>query len=392
MPVVSNLINDQTNSLLTSCGSWVFIDSEPHIKTHTSEFGKFTGKGSIRVEAGSSNPIRIETGQFSVDEQFGWDSRAFFWLYSSEPVTVTAAVTTYAPTAASASATLSVFPGKWNLISVDGTTATEGSSIQMGMAVSGLIAGQSFYATNPVIFAPNAISKNIFAAETWLRLPEYMREADATTSSPDFSLLRFIDVITASADDVYSLWDEYRYIPPEEGDVHVSLLEPEVASIEMLRWWATFLGITFYDPSTGTTPWINFMQGLDPDGIPEWEDWMSVLDVNMDTVVTWDEVQNFAPATTGLLDLLRWQVRTAYYGIRGGTKEAIVESTKKLLSGTQYVNFTTHDGGDPWLFRIQTKQAETPGTPTIGTSSQSVIEMVTNAIPAGYDVVHETIA
>lgn len=395
MAGISNLLTGETGRLATSTGTWSKIGTAPHTFTNTRERIKFDNLGSLRITAGSSANAAFETAQFPSGDQFGWPARAFYWVYSAKAVTATAAVHVYTPGISSASASTAVPASLWTLVSVDGAIPTEGGSVALGLSFAGVAANDVIYVTNPVVLTPDAISRNVFSAEVWGRLPDYIKEADELQVLPDFPLLRFIDVATVDANDVFSIWNSAFYIPPEQGGASQtpSTFEPEYASIETIRWLAEILGIKFYDPSSGSTPWINFSRGLDPNGIMDWLDWMTGLDIApTDGTITWSEVQNYRPEVTGLLDLLRWEVRTAYFGLRAGTKEAIVECVKKVLTGTQYTLFIPLVGGDPWKFKVQTKQSETPDNPTIGAASATVAAIVANAVPAGFEFVHETVA
>jgi hypothetical protein len=171
----------------------------------------------------------------------------------------------------------------------------------------------------------------------------------------------------------------------------VSDLEPSVASLPALRWLAQLLGVRFYDPSTGTTSWINLEVGLDQDGNgPEWEEWESVPDTgDVGTDVSWEEIEAFAPGVSGFEELIRWQVETAYFGLRGGTKESVLETVKKVLTGTKYA-VTVDDTA--WVIHVQTKQSETPDNTVIGAASPTIEEIVANTIPAGFEFLHETVA
>jgi hypothetical protein len=395
MAGLSNLLTGETSRLATSVGTWSKIGTAPHTFTYTREKIKFDSLGSLKITAASSADARFETGQFPSGDQIGWNARAFCWVYSTDPVNATLAVHVYTPAVSSASATTAVPAAKWTLVPVDGFAPTDGGAVSMGISVSGVTVSDLIYVTNPVIVTPDAISRNIFSAEAWSRLPEYLKEADEVQVNPDFPLLRFIDAAMVDASDVFAIWNSAFYIPPEQGGALQvpSTFEPEYASIETVRWLARILGVQFYDPSSGTTPWINFTRGLDPDGITEWLDWMTGLDLApTDGTITWSEIQNYNAEVTGLLDLLRWQVRTAYFGLRAGTKEAVLACVKKVLTGTQYALFIPLVGGDPWKFKVQTKQSETPENPTIGTASATVTAIVANAVPAGFEFVHETVA
>lgn len=389
----SNLITGDTNSLLTSVGTWIKTGAEPHTLTFSSELVKIDGKGALKITAGSSNPIHLTMTPVGVNDQFGWLSRGFCWIRPQVTASATIGVTVYSPGESTASATTSIPGGAWTLSSAWGGYAVESGTVKLSVTITGLTTGQVVYITNPVLVTPDAASRNVFAAESWSRLPDFLKETDSTQNNPSNPLLRFMDIATVSANDVFMAWSALKYIPPEDGgnEELPSILEPEYASIEVLRWWAQILGIKFYDPSTGTTPWINFMTGLDPDLITEWSDWMTGLDLSpTDGTVTWTEVQGYAPAATGLQDLLRWEIRTAYYGLRAGTKEAILECVKKVLTGTKTARLVTHVDGDAWKFKVETIQSETPDSPALGASSATIEAIVANAVPVGFQFIHET--
>lgn len=392
MDTISNILPDRTHDFLGDIGTWSVVGSGGHSIDDTREQIKFTNLGSLKVTAGSATTVTLTHQRVSVGDQHGWDSRAFCWVYSTQPLTATIGITVYNSTTESASVSVAVRARKWTLISVKGAVPESFARVKMSLSLNGLETAEVAYVTNPTIVTPNAISRNLFAAESWMRLPQYLRDTDETQEEPDFPLLRFLDVLTTDANGVYTEWANLRYIPPDsQGGPTVSSLDPEIASYPTLRWWAQLLGIQFYDPSTGTTSWGNLESGLDIDGDgPEWEEWETVPDGgDPDSVASWEEIEAFNPSVSGLEELIRWQIQTAYFGLRGGTREAVVESVKKVLDGTQFTNVV--DVGS-WVIHVQTKQSETPDTPDVGDPSPTVEEIVANTIPAGFEFVHETIA
>lgn len=394
MGVVSNLITGRTNDFLGGIGSWQSYGA-PHSLVPSREEILYSNLGSLKVTALSSSPIQMTHPNISVGEQYDWLSRAFYWVYSNEPLQATVGIVVYNTTTESASVSVSVRARRWTLISIDGPYPEQGARLQMHIRLDGLPNGDSAYITNPTLLTPDAISRNVFAAESWLRLPQYLQEVDEVQEVPNFPLLRFMDVLTSSLDDLYVLWNDLRYIPPDdEGGPKISALDPSISTIETLRWLAQLLGIQFYDPSSGTTPWIYLEEGVDLDGDgPEWSEWETVPDTgDIGTDVSWAEIEGFSPSITGLIDLMRWQVQTAYYGLRGGTKQAVLDSAKKALSGTKYAVVLEPPASPVWTILLQTKQSETPDNPGLGDSSQSVLDVVANAVPAGFELVHETIA
>ena len=392
MQTLKNLLSDRDYDFLGSYGSWTV--NAPHSGSASREKFKFVNVGSLRVVAGSTATVTLTSPTETIDDEWGWGVRAFVWVYVPRSAAASVTVNVATPAVTSTTDIQALRPNAWNLLDVDGPIAVESSTVSMIVRVGGLQSADVMYISNPVICAPDAISRNIFAAETWMRIPDYLRESDADQVEPTFPMLRFLDVMTADANEIFDIFERYRYITPEDGGAleAPSALQPEEASIEVLRWWAQLLGIKFYDPSSGSTPWVNFETLLDPDGVPEWTDWLTLPDADSSGTVTWDELEEFSPNVTGLLALLQWQVRTAYFGLRGGTKEAIVNAAKAGLSGTKTVTYLIHDGGDPWKIRIQTKQSESPNGEDVGDPDGTILALIANAIPAGYEVVHETVS
>ena len=395
MHTVRNLLTGDTFDLLASTGAWTIAGGggAGHTITTSRELIKFADVGAMYVNPASNSLIYLTSPVVPVGDDWGWNGRGFAWFYSTDPITITVDVIATTSTVETVSTVVSIKENTWTLVSGAGPYLLQGSTLQMQFTITGHVNATQIYVQHPVLIVPDAIARNIYAAEVWQRLPEYMREADEFQTDPNFPLLRFIDAITCESNEIYALWDTYRYIPPEEGGLveATSLLEPEVADLQMLRWWAQILHVDLYNPSSGTTSWHNLETQLNPGGDPEWQYWETVPDtVDAGTDVSWDEIEDFAPEVAGLLDLLRWQIRTAYFGLRGGTKEAVVESAKKALSGTQTVEYTINYTGDPWKIRIRTLVAETPDVDGVGQTSQTVVDLISRAVPAGFEIVHLT--
>lgn len=102
----------------------------------------------------------------------------------------------------------------------------------------------------------------------------------------------------------------------------------------------------------------------------------------------WIELEAFETDVTGIDEYLRWQVETGYYGVKAGSREAIIEATKQVLTGTKTVNVYSNWQGNPWVIKVYTKTAETPDG-VEGVSSSRVLQAVERARPAGYQVIHE---
>lgn len=102
----------------------------------------------------------------------------------------------------------------------------------------------------------------------------------------------------------------------------------------------------------------------------------------------WIELEAFETDVTGIDEYLRWQVETGYYGVKAGSREAIVQAAKQVLTGTKTVNVYSNWQGNSWVIKVYTKTAETPDG-VEGASSSRVLTAIERARPAGYQILHE---
>ena len=327
---------------------------------------------------------------FLYGENVPWPLRGISRIKPEANSTVVVYLTTVegsASTTVSASAT--AVANEWSLFNVETPAISiDTSLIEYGIYVTNTSSSAPAYIAHPTIISPWSVIYNTMARETWIRLPEYIRQADVESADLDRPLLRFMDVLMSIAGEVYETWENYRWIPPEDNNREFKLSqlvtpsEVPVDNTEVLRWLVQIVGAKLYDPSTGLTPWEN----LDFDNNPLTDDltWNaftagSPLDIApTDGVVTWAEIQSYDVATTNLDAFLRWQIESAAYGFRAGTKESVIAAAKQALGGTQSVTFFSHYLNDPWRIGLQILLSE-------GDTGE-VEQTVNPAMPAGFQL------
>ena len=91
------------------------------------------------------------------------------------------------------------------------------------------------------------------------------------------------------------------------------------------------------------------------------------------------------------VDFERWQLITKAYGQAAGSRQALKESAKLVLSDTKSVLVSPLNDGNRIEIMVRTLVSETPGNPVEGTSSPAVLAVLQDAKPAGYTVLHETL-
>lgn len=404
MPKVTNFLTGDNYALSTSAGGWGLAAPNANgTILVTGERQKFFGVNAIKITPNNVGPVSLRITGISVPIEL---TRAQFrgaaWIAASDDVI--AKVTIFTSTllgSASASAETKVHgvhSNKWTLASVSQTERTipDGQSATISMDITfhddgnlNALSASYIYFSSPILSSFDVIYAEYGVAETYWRLPEYLRTADEEQTDPPFPLYRFMDVAFRTLSDISAIWWNTAYFPPFdiEDQKSSTLVTPNLADINTLRWLARILGVKIQNPPTGFTSWITLEQQLDTDvsGEATWTEWEveSALPSG-----SWATLEDLSPDTLDLESELKWQVDTAYYGINGGTYNALVAAAKRALTGSKLVTVTPRYGGDPWHIRLNTLVSQTPDVLSAGETSGSVLDFVSGTIPAGFQVSH----
>jgi hypothetical protein len=407
MSLVANFLTGDTAELLQSKGSWAVASGSANL-TVTQERYKYASVGSLLVEKTTSSAVEVETDSFTIPTAtyVGWPVRATVWVWASADIDVIATVNiSRATSSPSFTVTQSIYGQRWSLVSLGEGTASiversEVASVQFSLKFANqgstaTLSATQVFVTSPIVSMPNATVYNRFLNETYSLLPEYITQADITLEDQDLPLWRFLDIIFTEADDLYFLWSRLRYIAPEDQQEEKlsDLFNWETMDEAWFSWLAMILGIKFSSYATGFSSWTSLIAKLDTDGndsgLAEWSEWETLPDTgDVGTDVSWAEIEAYAPDTVDIVEALRWQLKTAIYGIKAGTSDAFVEAAKFKLTGTKAVRIERNFGADPWHIRVFTLVAETPDVSTIGDESGTVLAFLASTVPAGYQVSH----
>ena len=82
-----------------------------------------------------------------------------------------------------------------------------------------------------------------------------------------------------------------------------------------------------------------------------------------------------------------WQLENAYFGREAGTREALTETVKQILTGNKVVYIIP--GGISFTVNIYTLTDETPGVTNPGDTSQEVLAFAELTRPLGFTLNHE---
>lgn len=266
--------------------------------------------------------------------------------------------------------------------------STQGSiSYTASISISGHL-GQQIYVACPVMTNKYALANNRFVRLCMQYLPQVLIETDFEQSFPNFPMLRMLDLGTTYAGVGTEQADSFRYLDIASGydandDATKSkLVDYSVADPKYLAWLAQIVGVKLSSTAGGTTPWGNipstwatFLDAVDNAGVD-------------DDVPTWEEIETYDTSDANFVAGRREQIQTARFGHNAGTRDAIIASAQKVLSGTKTVELVIDPISAPWTIDIQTLTAETPG----GASNyQALLDAVEKSRPVGFVFTHTAI-
>ena len=131
-------------------------------------------------------------------------------------------------------------------------------------------------------------------------------------------------------------------------------------------------------------PWANSTLVDSEYADTEYQAWLAqfigakiVRSITVDNVELVDDPDTFA----------LWQLENAYFGREAGTREALTETVKQILTGNKVVYVIP--GGTSFTVNIYTLTDETPGVVDPGDTSQEVLAFAELTRPLGFALNHE---
>lgn len=383
--------------------------------TNSALISRFATEGSIAAEVAADDVIafnkNISTG-ISIVDTINADKDADsddaivvgFWVKSDASFSFTLTVQLLFPsdlvtvTAFQEKSELfSVTSGEWTFIQLEDRVVVENDEysypISFTITVEEIFdtASANINIAHPVIYPSISFIDNPALLSIYKKLPEFIRNADSLgTNAPyPWSLARFLEMCIIHQGEMTQIFNDIIYsdisLGKDTSDLNTlsTLVDPLAATRKHIFWLAQFTGTQIVNPTTGVTPWENLpstWQGIDDlDSVASTED-----------SAPWDVIQDSNPEPVGLDDFLRWQVQYGYYGINAGSRTAILESVKRVLTGTKEVTYSVPSA---WNILIETNISETPDASLLsaGDPVPSILELVEYTRPLGCVIAHELI-
>ena len=401
----------------------IFLGAQPNLWTADTAItvnpsvAKYFGEGSLEVTLEESESIYYNTdGPNGLSQQTQTTNEdvtdsvsAFVWVKTNKPVVLDFTISVLFPQSVASVSPLStetnsveVTSGEWTLVRMYELPRvlnnTYNYPLGMTITVSDIDGGANvtLNISHPIMYCTLDFINNPAIIQLMSKFPEFIRDQDANAEPLPYQLIRFMEAITIHTGEIIDLVNQFVYEDISEGqdgtntNTLSALVDPIAAKREYLPWLALFSGTKIINPTTGSTPWENLpatWQGIDlidgVDGVG--------LDPDKDSA-PWDLIQEYNTEPAGLVEFLRWQTSTGYYGINAGTQSAIIESVKRVLSGTKTVGYEIINPFS-WAIKLETLLSETPDSSllSIGDSVDEIIELVEPSRPLGFKVLHELV-
>lgn len=238
------------------------------------------------------------------------------------------------------------------------------------ITISGLLGGQTAHMTMPHLIHDLALFENSFLGTARNFLPDFYFEIDSLQSQPSYPFFRLLDILTSAAGEVFA---EYGLMYGIEGS---QLLYENLT----LAYWAQSSLVSPRSVKNKYVPWLSQFSG-------------DFIRQN----IYYSNGEPFFENESIRRDFIEWQLSKGYYGRAAGSREAMVEAAKQVLSYTENgaqstfsVSLTPRYEDEPFSIHIRTLANETPDA-NANQVSELVMQSVNWAKPMGYLISQETV-
>ena len=189
-----------------------------------------------------------------------------------------------------------------------------------------------------VVFTEYEVPDNGFMRLLRRNIPQYMDLLDAEQENPSYPMLRFLNLIAATANRMLNASIGFDYVPASdgiEGFERCTLLEPrfystnDIAEEPWLKWVAYATATTPYVSTLlggVATPWFA-LEALGSDPIT-WAE----LEALGSAPITWAELAVLEESPLPSVSLLTEAIRSKGTGILAGTKEGLRRAARLVLT------------------------------------------------------------
>ena len=263
--------------------------------------------------------------------------------------------------------------GSYNAIHTNRAVVPDDENIHTAtiqITISGLVGGQTAHITMPHLIHDLALFGNSFLGKARNFLPDFYFEIDSLQSQPSYPFFRLLDILTSTAGEVFA---EYGLMYGIEGS---ELLYENLT----VAYWAQS---SLVSPRSVKNKYVSWLSQFSGDFIRQ-----NIYYSNGNPFFGNESIRR---------DFIEWQLSKGYYGRAAGSRIAMVEAAKQVLSYTDNgaqstfsVSLTPRYQDEPFAIHIRTLANETPDA-NANQVSELVMQSVNWAKPMGYLITHETV-
>lgn len=263
--------------------------------------------------------------------------------------------------------------GSYNAVHTNRAVVPDDENIHTAtiqITISGLVGGQTAHITMPHLIHDLALFENSFLGKARNFLPDFYFEIDSLQSQPSYPFFRLLDILTSTAGEVFA---EYGLMYGIEGS---QLLYENLT----VAYWAQS---SLVSPRSVKNKYVSWLSQFSGDFIRQ--------------NIYYSNGTPFFGNESIRRDFIEWQLSKGYYGRAAGSRIAMVEAAKQVLSYTDNgaqstfsVSLTPRYQDEPFAIHIRTLTNETPDA-NANQVSELVMQSVNWAKPMGYLITHETV-
>ena len=302
-------------------------------------------------------PVVIELNNFTVTSEILENNLVQFHARVKCDRRVIAATLLTDENGSSSTHSTETFPGSWSTIWSEqlSVSATNPSEFSVSISVDGH-SGSRMYLTLPVLVNDGAFYNNPFVQNARQNLPSFMWDMDKEQSYPQYPYYKLIHVLTY-----------YAGIASQMSSNFYRFSQSEIS--------AQFGGVT---------PWASSILTDADYANPEYQTWLAqFIGAKLIRSITYNGNELVADPE----EFANWQLNNAYFGREAGTREALTNTVKQILTGNKVVYI--FPGGTSFTVNVYTLLSETPGVSTVGDTSEEVLRYAELTRPLGFEINHE---
>ncbi len=302
-------------------------------------------------------PVVIELNNFTVSSEILENNLVQFHARVKCERKVIAATLLTDENGSSSTHSTETFPGSWSTIwsSQLSVSSTNPSEFSVSISVTGH-SGSKMYLTLPVLVNDGGFYNNPFVQNARRNLPSFMWDMDKEQSYPQYPYFKMIHALTY-----------YAGIASQMSSNFYRFSQSEIS--------AQF---------GNSTPWASSIL-VDADYVnSEYQTWLAqFIGAKLVKSITYSGNELVADSD----EFARWQLNNAYFGREAGTREALTNTVKQILTGNKVVYI--FPGGTSFTVNVYTLTDETPGVTNPGDTSQEVLAFAELTRPLGFALNHE---